>query len=406
MKYGLVVFKETTNLGDDIQSYSIKKLLPKVDYFIESEKLNAFISNDKEVVKTIIGGWYNHDNFSFLPSPFINPFFISIHLTDELTNQKPCYFTNYFLNYLKKYEPIGLRDDVVKKYLDEGGIENYFSGCTTLTLEKFKNVKKTDNICLVDLDYFTTANIKSKFKNVITVTHYVDKDYTSMSYDERFNYVENVLKTYQSSKMVITTRLHCALPCLALGVPVLLVYDGTNIDISNRLSKYTKMVNYVSKEEFQKSYESIFKNIKDNPNEFVKYKKIILNNVKEFLNKPVKKDKNLNNKLYNEYFIKQKENFEKIFVEKINFIALVSNERYRLLKECEKNLKRKDLINEALIKENELYKNNFQELVDNFKSTNEELYQIKNSKTYKLACKFNFLFSFLRKIKNKLRRSK
>lgn len=406
MKYGLVVFKETTNLGDDIQSYSIKKLLPKVDYFIEREKLNEFISNDNEVVKTIIGGWYNHDKFSFPPSPFINPFFISIHLTDELTNQKPCYFTNYFLNYLKKYEPIGLRDDVVKKYLDESGIENYFSGCTTLTLEKFKNVKKTDNICLVDLDYFTTANIKSKFKNVITVTHYVDKDYTSMSYDERFNYVENVLKTYQSSKMVITTRLHCALPCLALGVPVLLVYDGTNIDISNRLSKYTKMVNYVSKEEFQKSYESILKNIKDNPNEFVKYKKIILNNVKEFLNKPVKKDKNLNNKLYNEYFIKQKENFEKIFVEKINFITLVSNERYRLLKECEKNLKRKDLINEALIKENELYKNNFQKLVDNFKSTNEELYQIKNSKAYKLACKFNFLFSFLRKIKNKLRRSK
>ena len=406
MKYGLVVFKETTNLGDDIQSYSIKKLLPKVDYFIEREKLNEFISNDNEVVKTIIGGWYNHDKFSFPPSPFINPFFISIHLTDELTNQKPCYFTNYFLNYLKKYEPIGLRDDVVKKYLDESGIENYFSGCTTLTLEKFKNVKKTDNICLVDLDYFTTANIKSKFKNVITVTHYVDKDYTSMSYDERFNYVENVLKTYQSSKMVITTRLHCALPCLALGVPVLLVYDGTNIDISNRLSKYTKMVNYVSKEEFQKSYENILKNIKDNPNEFVKYKKIILNNVKEFLNKPVKKDKNLNNKLYNEYFIKQKENFEKIFVEKINFITLVSNERYRLLKECEKNLKRKDLINEAIMKENELYKNNFQELVDNFKSTNEELYQIKNSKAYKLACKFNSLFSFLKKIKNKLRRSK
>ena len=37
MKYGLVVFKETTNLGDDIQSYSIKKMLPQVDYYIERE---------------------------------------------------------------------------------------------------------------------------------------------------------------------------------------------------------------------------------------------------------------------------------------------------------------------------------------------------------------------------------
>lgn len=406
MKYGLVVFKETTNLGDDIQSYSIKKLLPQVDYYIEREKLNEFTSKDNEVVKTIIGGWYNHDKFSFPPSPFIYPLFISIHLTDELTNQKPCYFTNYFLNYLKKYKPIGLRDDVVKKYLDESDIENYFSGCTTLTLEKFKNVKKTDNICLVDLDYFTTANIKAKYENVITMTHHVDKDYTNMSYDDRFNYVENVLKTYQSSKMVITTRLHCALPCLALGVPVLLVYDGTNIDISNRLSKYTKMVNYVSKEEFQKNYESILKSIKDNPNEFTKYRKIILNNIKEFLSKPVSKDRNLNNKLYVEYFVKQKENFEKIFDEKVKLITLESNERYRLLKECEKNLKKESLINEAIMKENELYKNNFQKLVDDFEKTNAQLYQITNSRSYKLALKFNSLFSFLRKIKNKLRRSK
>lgn len=406
MKYGLVVFKETTNLGDDIQSYSIKKLLPQVDYYIEREKLNEFTSNDNEIVKAIIGGWYNHDKCSFPPSPFINPLFISIHLTDELSNQEPCYFTNYFLNYLKKYEPIGLRDDVVKKYLEEKNIKNYFSGCTTLTLEKFKDVKKTDNICLVDLDYFTTANIKAKYKNVITRTHHVDKEYTNMSYEERFAYVENILKTYQSSKMVITTRLHCARPCLALGVPVLLVYDGTDIDISNRLSKYTKMVNYVSKEEFQKNYDNLIKNIKDNPNEFTKYKKTILNTIKDFLNKPTNNDKNLNNKLYSEYFVKQKENFEKIFNEKVKLITLESNERYELLKEKEKELKKENLINEALMKENELYKNNFQKLVDDFEKTNAQLYQITNSRSYKLALKFNSLFSFLRKIKNKLKRSK
>ena len=58
------------------------------------------------------------------------------------------------------------------------------------------------------------------------------------------------------------------------------------------------------------------------------------------------------------------------------------------------------------MKENELYKNNFQKLVDDFEKTNAQLYQIINSRSYKLALKFNSLFSFLRKIKNKLRRSK
>ena len=37
--------------------------------------------------------------------------------------------------------------------------------------------------------------------------------------------VENLLRTYQNAKAVITTRLHCALPCLALGTPVLLLSD-------------------------------------------------------------------------------------------------------------------------------------------------------------------------------------
>ena len=148
------------------------------------------------------------------------------------------------------------------------------------------------------------------------------------------------------------------------------------------------------------------KNIKDNPNEFVKYKRTILNNIKDFLNKPINKDRDLNSKLYYEYFVKQKENFEKIYNEKVKLITLESNERYELLKEKEKELKKVSLINEALIKENELYKNNFQKLVDDFEKTNAQLYQITNSRSYKLALKFNSLFSFLRKIKNKLRRSK
>ena len=68
MKYGIIVFKETTNIGDDIQSYAAMKQLPRVDYFIERESLNEFISNDNEKVKTIMNGWYMHNRFCFPPS--------------------------------------------------------------------------------------------------------------------------------------------------------------------------------------------------------------------------------------------------------------------------------------------------------------------------------------------------
>ena len=35
MKYGLVYFDETDNIGDDIQSYAIMQFLPQIDYLTE-----------------------------------------------------------------------------------------------------------------------------------------------------------------------------------------------------------------------------------------------------------------------------------------------------------------------------------------------------------------------------------
>lgn len=228
MKYGLVVLKETTNLGDDIQSYSIKNLLPKIDYYIEREKLDEFTTEDNKPVKVIIDDCRDDNEHLLSPSPFIDPLFIEQ---------------------------------------------------TILTLEKFKDVKKSKDVCLVDLDYFNIANVKSKFKNVITISHQIDEEYASMTYDERFAYVEKVLRIYQSSKTVITTRLHCALSCLTLGTPVILVYDG---DVKNRLSGYEKMLNLVPREEFQKNYEKIIRNVKRNPNDFEKYRKNIIEKITDF----------------------------------------------------------------------------------------------------------------------------
>ena len=46
MKYGLMYFKDTDNIGDDIQTYVAKRFLPHIDYYIDREKLNCFIPNE------------------------------------------------------------------------------------------------------------------------------------------------------------------------------------------------------------------------------------------------------------------------------------------------------------------------------------------------------------------------
>lgn len=46
----------------------------------------------------------------------------------------------------------------------------------------------------------------------------------------KFQYAFNLLNAYQSSSAVITSRLHVAMPCLALETPVLLLDDSNGKD--------------------------------------------------------------------------------------------------------------------------------------------------------------------------------
>jgi len=41
--------------------------------------------------------------------------------------------------------------------------------------------------------------------------------------DEKFALAERLLNEYADARLVITSRIHCALPCLALGVPVIFI---------------------------------------------------------------------------------------------------------------------------------------------------------------------------------------
>lgn len=158
MKYGLLYYKNTDNIGDDIQSYASERFLPKVDYLIDRENIESFVPNKKETVATIMNAWYVHDKFNFAFSPYIKPLFISMFFKrfpyeDGITVDIN-YFNKNVVDNLIKYGPVGTRDLHTKKIMDELNIDSYFSGCMTLTLEKFKDVKKQDYIVAVGLNKF------------------------------------------------------------------------------------------------------------------------------------------------------------------------------------------------------------------------------------------------------------
>lgn len=287
MKYAIIVFKDSINIGDDIQSYAAMKQLPKVDYFIEREHMNEFIPEDKKKVKTLISGWYIHNRYRFPPSPYIIPFFTSCHFSslDDMYGVTTEYMEDYAAEYMKRYEPIGCRDKVTETLLSNNGIKTYRSHCLTLTIPKIEGVKKEKKIILVDVSEKIKEKVKETYDGEIKeITHSLDKNKNSkLSYEKRMNNVENLLKEYQGAEMVITTRLHCALPNLALEVPVLLIYDDDNYDVVSRIGDFRKLLDYCSEEEFlQGGLEKYF--IKTPKKKHLKIRNDLINRIQQFIN--------------------------------------------------------------------------------------------------------------------------
>ena len=250
MKFGLVVNLKTDNIGDDIQSYAAKRFLPTVDYVIDREALDTFDSHG-EVVKAIMNGWYMYSKFNWPPSPQIDPLWMSIHITEQ------DYFGigERFLegiggDYLRHYAPIGARDVSTLEMLERNHIPAYLSGCLTLTIPQFSNVEKTNEVLLVDLDEKSEAIVRKMYpaENFQSVTHNVNaEEYSALSVEDRLRRVEKLLRRYQGAKCVITSRLHCALPCLALQTPVLLVYKR---EYAPRMQSFLTLLRYTEIDSF------------------------------------------------------------------------------------------------------------------------------------------------------------
>ena len=252
MKYGVIYYKDTDNIGDDIQSYAAMQFLPHLDYLIDRERLDEKLN---EPVAVIMNGWYLYKKYNWPPSDNLLPLCVAMHFTaNDHWGIGYKYLDGFGGKYLKKYEPIGCRDDSTKKILTEKGIQNYFSGCVTLTLKPRKKIKKEKQyVCVVDVPEVIVSKVRiesaSEGTDVKEVTHWVDYYENVLSWEERIDRVEKLLDIYQNAKCVITKRLHCALPCLALGTPVLLIYDEKEDDVV-RFSNYVGLLHVSSVDDF------------------------------------------------------------------------------------------------------------------------------------------------------------
>lgn len=282
MKNGVLICSGTyctKNIGDYIQSVAQEQYYDKVDTYVEREQMNSFQSSEK--VRTIMNGWFMHKPENFPPSDSIMPLFVSFHIVPDVAGRL---LSPEVISYLKKYEPIGARDTGTKELLESKGVKSYFSGCLTICLNrKYKSDIHDDTVIFVDPYYdlygkrrhlffrwlhafsvlfrnlrpavrlgkIFNYEFKSKVSYIsarldrilhaaafydtysklfsdevlfeaIYICHTVEQGRFKDD-DEKMDYARLLIHRYAKAKYVVTSRIHCALPCLGVETPVLFV---------------------------------------------------------------------------------------------------------------------------------------------------------------------------------------
>lgn len=216
-KYGLLTYT-TGNLGDDIQSLAAKRFLPRVDYFLDRDRLNESQLPVDEPVQVIMNGWYSHHPENFPPQlPQLKPLFLSVYIDEPV---QPLFSSEANQEFFKTNAPIGARSLATQEFFEGLGIPTYFSGCLTLTLEPEPTVSKQDYILAIDLSHSVFDQLQAEADRPI-IRMSTDAIHQYNSPEQRLKLAQYYLYLYQSASLVVTTRLHATLPCLALGTPVL-----------------------------------------------------------------------------------------------------------------------------------------------------------------------------------------
>ncbi len=231
MKTAIISYPSSINLGDEVQSIAARRLLKNVDHYIDRENTHKFTSNEK--VKLLCNGWFMGNADNWPPADCIAPLFISMHIS-KANGTANKIFTPKNIEYFKKHEPIGCRDLGTKKLFEEHGIKAYFSNCLTLTLERDETIDRDDSILIVDAfrtnydksfrEYYERNIVPERYRK--NVKYIAQRNTDNLTVEERFEKAEELLELYSKARLVITSRIHCALPCIALGTPVYFVHAG------------------------------------------------------------------------------------------------------------------------------------------------------------------------------------
>lgn len=271
------------NLGDETQGLAGIQALPRLDAFVERDRVemvrftnvktpplvyNSSLPDDGRRVQVFFNAWWGTKTMTWPPPAYIDPISLSMHVqprpeitsifrelpessvatevvVEAASTAKSWVYRLYdkifgssspeetverplAAPYLKSQAPIGARDTKTLQFLRDNGVQALFSACLTMTLS-LPNVERDNSVLIVDVN--ATAQLKGRVPDHVLdgSTFYTQKLLGDDAEDNvlRFVLAFERLLAYSRARLVITNRLHVAMPCVALGTPVIFVHGKT-----------------------------------------------------------------------------------------------------------------------------------------------------------------------------------
>jgi len=239
----------SNNIGDEMQALAALQHFPQVDMFISRDSLHEGIpkapdrlhqqlevKHRRPKVVVIMNSWFG--NHWRAPHDDIYPIFQSWHWhVHRARDVRPKEAFEENLAYLRKREPIGARSLHTRDFLLQHNVSAYFTACLTLSLRNrflADPSQRTNEIFIVDAprkpldpDFLHKFFPKWLLDNATYLSQDIDARHYVNPHLKMF-YAMDFLKAYARAKLVITERVHVALPCLAMGTPVLFLVPNNN----------------------------------------------------------------------------------------------------------------------------------------------------------------------------------
>ena len=262
MKFGLLDFnctvnwywdnswnnKALLNVGDAAEYLVIEQLYKEIgiseDKWVRlSIKDLTTYSGEKLIVALNIAldSYVGYNDILENLSPDITPVFLGMSFADTNMNTKQ-------LDCLRRFQPIGCRDERSYCYMQKMGIECYLNGCTASLITLPDDNRNTDDgkILFIDVPAAVVPYIPEEIKGQIKFVNqelYCRRSDLSESFSPR-EWANAVMSNYSANvKFIVTSRFHGAVLALANNIPAIITLEKYTFRFSwikNYLPIYTE----------------------------------------------------------------------------------------------------------------------------------------------------------------------